>query len=816
MAELKPSVDALLAAGQRAIEARDWRGARKSLGKVVHLDPHSVEGQFWLGVALYHLGRCREAEEHLRWVSRQGRPPLPDRPAAVWEYLSRCHITSNTDKAISFAQRGVDNDPRDARIRYILGNALSRQQRREEALTHYREASECEGAEPAFPHHPGLVPFALSSVLVDMKKWREASKAIRKAIEREPGQALYHNRYSVILFEGLGQPEDAVEAVLQAIQLDPGTQATGFDGIYHYNHALYLKALGRYAEALIAIENAINISPQQTYKALRSDLANLVPNETTVVVPKAAASRIVSRVPEAGRLDFTDVGGMQTLKDQVRRILDVLHTNRAHARRYGIVRNGILLYGPPGCGKTFFAEAIAGEFGLSFLRVPLGAAQSQFIGGAAKGIEAVFRSARSQAPCLLFFDEFDAVAGKRNDAATQHEAQMVNALLQQIDAHRDVPGIVLAAATNRLDDIDSAAIREGRFDYKVRIPKPDFDARREILQVLLRDRPHDPGLDVTELAQDMDGFTAAQVRHVVDEAAMLALEGDSPIAEGHLAEAYEKHITRRKFDGKGLAWDELILPGETKRRLQFIEQFLENPELAAKLGIDMPSGLLLFGPPGTGKTTIARVLASQTDASFFAINASDVFSKWFGESEQKMKELFEKARDSVPAIVFIDEADAVLGTRQGGASGGDAARNSTLNTFLAEMDGIEHNGRIFVVGATNRPDLIDEAVLRPGRMSEAIEIGVPDTAGRRALLELFSAEMPIDESVDLDEIAAQTEGTSGADLKGLCTSAGRQAFLRELEEQDDEQVVTREDFEAALNELFPERAWSPDQRTIGF
>ena len=247
---------------------------------------------------------------------------------------------------------------------------------------------------------------------------------------------------------------------------------------------------------------------------------------------------------------------------------------------------------------------------------------------------------------------------------------------------------------------------------------------------------------------------------------------------------------------------------------------IENSQIVHQLGIAPPSGILLFGPPGTGKTTIARVLASETEASFFAVNAADIFSKWLGESEQRVKELFARARARVPAIIFIDEIDAVTERRGEGDSGGDRVRNAVVNMFLSEMDGLDSSRRVFVVGATNRPELLDEALLRPGRLGERIEVPLPDVAGRKVMLELFSKKMRLAPSVNLESLAAQTEGASGALLKGLCTLAGRNALVRELDARgiapavtEGAPVVTQEDFAKALSELSSRDA---RRRPIGF
>jgi transitional endoplasmic reticulum ATPase len=548
-------------------------------------------------------------------------------------------------------------------------------------------------------------------------------------------------------------------------------------------------------------------------------------------VRKPAHQRLRPREPGAERTPprtqstgppatgFARVGGMDDLKSQIRRIVETVHVRQEDARRYGIVRNGILLYGPPGSGKTFFAQAMAEEFGLRLLRVPLESAISKYVGGAPDAIQGLFHEARSKAPCLLFFDEFDAIASKRQDTPNLHEQQMVNALLQQLDAYRETPGLLIVAATNRFEDLDPAVIREGRFDYKVKIHNPDLDARLAILRTLVSGRPHGRRLRLAELAQNLEGFSAAQIRSLIDEAALAALEAGQPIRDEHLSAAYRTHVAASRYGGVKLGWDELILPVDTKRKLQLIEQVIENPQVVRQLGITPPSGILMFGPPGTGKTTIARVLASETEASFFSVNAADIFSKWLGESEQRVKELFARARARVPAIIFIDEIDSITERRGEGDSGGDRVRNAVVNMFLAEMDGLDSSTRVFVIGASNRPELLDEALLRPGRLGERIEIPLPDTAGRKAMLELFSKKMRLAPSVDLESLAVQTEGKSGAVLKGLCTLAGRNALVRELDARgiapevaDVAPAVTQEDFEKAFREL----ASPPRRRPVGF
>jgi transitional endoplasmic reticulum ATPase len=535
-------------------------------------------------------------------------------------------------------------------------------------------------------------------------------------------------------------------------------------------------------------------------------------------VPKLSGPSPRARSTTSPASGFARVGGMDGLKRQVRRIVETIHIRQEDARRYGIVRNGILLHGPPGCGKTFFVQAMAEEFGLHLIRVPLESAISKYVGGAPEAIQLLFQEARAQTPCLLFFDEFDAIAHKRHDVPSLHEQQMVDTLLQQLDLHRETPGLVIVAATNRFEDLDSAVVREGRFDYKVQVGNPDFEARVAILQTLIRGRPHGRRLRLRGLAHDLDGFSAAQIRSVVDEAALAALEAGQPIGNEHLRAAYRAHVEASRYGGVRLGWNDLIVPAAVKRRLRLVQQFIENPGIARQLGITPPSGILLTGPPGTGKTTIARVLASESQASFFGVSAADIFSKWLGESEQHVKDLFTRARARVPAIVFIDEIDAITERRGNGDSAGERVRNAVVNMFLTEMDGLESSARVFVIGATNRPELLDEALLRPGRLGERIDLPLPEVPERKAMLEFFTKKMRLAGSVDLQRLAVQTEAASGAILKGLCTLAGRNAFARALDSRgiapattDVEPAVTQEDFEQALRELSP-----PRRRPIGF
>lgn len=812
----------LIADGIEHFKARDFRAARKHFAQAKLRAPHDRRALYWLGAAQYHMGQSAEAERLLKAAAAGDEPALAERPAAVHEYLARLALGSNVERAVNLAEEGVRLDSRDGRMRYVAGNARLRAGSNEKALAHYDAAWEIEGGRsgtPAFAHLPGQVPFARSSVLIKLKRWDEALGAIEDAIAADDSNPLFHNRRGVILFDGFQAAERAAEAVERAIALDPRCERSDCDGLYYFNSAQYLRSLGRVSDALVAIERAIAVCGLRHYRELRDELLRESSETVTKganAAPNSALSPAIGSAPKKKRLDFSRVGGMHGLKEQMRRIVGVVHTNRTEAQRYGIERNGVLLYGPPGCGKTFFAEATAGEFGLEFIPVSLANASSKYVGEGPEKIAQVFADARKRTPCLLFFDEFDAIAARREGASSQHAAQHVDALLQELDRARDIPGLVIVAATNRLEELDPAVIRSGRFDYKVKVYRPDFDARREILQVLLADRPRVDDCDATALAEDMEGLTCAQIESVVNNAALSAMESAAQIDEPGLRAALLHQQTEHRYGGKRMEWDDLLLGDETKRRLQFVEKFIEHPQLADRMGIDPPQGMLLHGPPGTGKTTIARVLASETDASFFAASAADLVSKWVGDSEARVRQLFERARAHVPSIIFLDEVESLLARRSSDTSGGGRALNSITNAFLTEMDGIDSSARVFVIGATNRPELIDEAVLRPGRMSEVIEIGLPERSERRSMLALFAARMKLGADVNLDELAERTEGASGADLKGLCTAAGRNAFLRAIDTEDALPCVRADDFATALIELFPNGAHESPKSRIGF
>jgi transitional endoplasmic reticulum ATPase len=373
----------------------------------------------------------------------------------------------------------------------------------------------------------------------------------------------------------------------------------------------------------------------------------------------------------------------------------------------------------------------------------------------------------------------------------------VNQLLTSLEAHRDERRLLVLAATNSIEHLDPAVIRPGRFDRHIRIDLPDADARRAIFETELDDRPAAENIELGQLVARTEGMTPAAISKVVDTAALDVFRQATETGESleldtsHLLTAIEKSGGQDRPTVEHWTWDSLVLPTAIKAQLRQLQAVIEDPESARRFGVEPPSGLLLAGPPGTGKTTVAKVLAAQARCSFYPVSGADVMSKWVGESEGNIRRLFERARENRPSIIFIDEIDAIAAKR-----GEFQVHDTQVNQLLAEIDGIAGQRGVFIIGATNRPDQLDPALLRGGRLSRTIVLGLPDQAGRLSILELNTARMPT-VGVRLDELARETDGMSPADLKSFCQEAALAAMARDAGTP----AVKHEDFLAALERV---------------
>jgi transitional endoplasmic reticulum ATPase len=495
-------------------------------------------------------------------------------------------------------------------------------------------------------------------------------------------------------------------------------------------------------------------------------------------------------------IDFDEVGGMDELKQEVRDTVGLVLKHPEDAQRYGIEWNGILLHGAPGVGKTYFAQAIAGEYGLNFIHVSTGDLVAGIVGQSARNIDKSFETAMQNLPCLLFFDEFDSVAQRRDNTPDQESRRTVNQLLTSLEQYRDERRLLVMAATNSIEHLDQAVIRPGRFDRHIRIDLPDAEARRAVILAELENRPVAEGIEVDDLVRRTEGMTPAAIEKVIDTAALdvfkQAAESGRRVGldTQHLLTAIERYGGQDRPTVEHWTWESLVLPAPVKAQLRQLQAVIEDAEAARRFGVDPPTGLLLAGPPGTGKTTVAKVLAAQARASFYPVSGADVMSKWVGESESNIRRLFERARENRPSIVFIDEIDAIAPRR-----GDVSVHDSQVNQLLAEIDGVSGQRGVFVVGATNRPDQLDPALLRGGRLSRTIVLGLPDEEGRLAILRLHTARMPT-VGVDLAAVARETEGLSPADLKALAQEAALAAMARTG--GGDSPSVTQNDFSEAL------------------
>jgi transitional endoplasmic reticulum ATPase len=524
---------------------------------------------------------------------------------------------------------------------------------------------------------------------------------------------------------------------------------------------------------------------------------------------------------EARRADVTydDIGGLGNTVDQVREMVELPLRHPELFQRLGIdPPKGVLLYGPPGTGKTLLAKAVANEVEANFFHIAGPEIMGRHFGESEQRLREVFDQARQNAPSIIFIDEIDSIAPKREEVTGEVERRIVAQLLTLMDGLEPRQNIVVIGATNRIDAIDEALRRPGRFDREIVIGVPDETGRREMLTIHTRGMPLCDGVDLDELAGTTYGFVGADIAALAREAAMDAVRCVLPqinLKDGGIPPEVIENLRVQRQDFlsalrrvqpsalreimiqvPNVTWADIGGLTEVRERLhEGVELPLKNPEAFQRLGIRPAKGFLLFGPPGTGKTLLAKAVAREAKANFIATKSSDLLSKWYGESESQVSRLFARARQVAPTVIFIDEIDSLVPVR-GGGLGEPAVTERVVNTILAEMDGLEELQAVIVIGATNRPNLIDPALLRPGRFDELIYVPVPDVEGRRHILGIHTKDMPLAPDVDLDEMARRTERYTGADLGDLARRAGLLALRASISAD----IVTAEHFRQALRE----------------
>ncbi|WP_298671291.1 CDC48 family AAA ATPase [uncultured Sphingomonas sp.] len=524
---------------------------------------------------------------------------------------------------------------------------------------------------------------------------------------------------------------------------------------------------------------------------------------------------------DARRADVTydDIGGMAATIDQLREMVELPLRYPELFERLGVEPpKGVLLHGPPGTGKTRLARAVANESDAQFFLINGPEIMGSAYGESEQRLRTVFEEAAKNAPSIVFIDEIDSIAPKRGQVSGEAEKRVVAQLLTLMDGLESRANLVVIAATNRPEAVDEALRRPGRFDREIVIGVPDERGRREILGIHTRGMPLEHDVSLDELARTTFGFVGADLAALTREAAIEAVRRIMPrlnLEERTIpAEVLDTLAVKREDFMEALkrvqpsAMREVMVQAPTVRwadigglddaqmRLkEGVELPLKDPNAFRRLGIRPAKGFLLYGPPGTGKTLLAKAVAREAEANFIATKSSDLLSKWYGESEQQIARLFQRARQVAPTVIFIDELDSLVPMR-GGGLGEPQVTERVVNTILAEMDGLEELQSVVVIGATNRPNLIDPALLRPGRFDELIYVGVPDRAGRRRILAIQTQKMPLAGDVDLDVVAAETDRFTGADLGDVVRRAG----LIALRESRETPAVTMAHFRAALKE----------------
>jgi transitional endoplasmic reticulum ATPase len=516
---------------------------------------------------------------------------------------------------------------------------------------------------------------------------------------------------------------------------------------------------------------------------------------------------------------YDDLGGMRDTVDGLREMVELPLRHPELFQRLGVdPPKGVLLHGPPGTGKTLLARAVANESAAKFFHIAGPEIMGSAYGESERRLREIFEQAAENAPSIIFIDEIDSIAPKRGQVTGEAEKRLVAQLLTLLDGMEPRQNTVVIAATNRPEAIDEALRRPGRFDREIVIGVPDEPGRREILGIHTRGMPLTADVKLEDLSRRTYGFVGADLAALCREAALEAVRRIMPkinlsedVIPAEILDAlsvelrdFENALKRVQpsamrevmVEAPQIRWDDVGGLDKARDRLrEGVELPLKHPEAFRRLGIRPAKGFLLYGPPGTGKTLLAKAAAREAEANFIATKSSDLLSKWYGESEQQIARLFNRARQVAPTIIFIDELDSLVPAR-GGGLGEPQVTERVVNTILSEMDGLEELQNVVVIGATNRPTLIDPALLRPGRFDELIYVSVPDTAGRRRILAIHTEGTPLTPDVDLEVIAQRTERFTGADLEDLVRRAGLTALRRGLDAQN----VTMADFEVALGE----------------
>ncbi len=563
----------------------------------------------------------------------------------------------------------------------------------------------------------------------------------------------------------------------------------------------------------------------------------VVTDSTEISISEQPAEQIAGEQQEeatAPSITYEDIGGLDDELEQVREMIELPMRHPELFQQLGIEPpKGVLLHGPPGTGKTLMAQAVANEIDAYFTDISGPEIMSKYYGESEEKLREVFEEASENDPAVIFIDELDSIAPKRGETSGDVERRVVAQLLSLMDGLEDRGQVIVIGATNRVDALDPALRRGGRFDREIEVGVPDKDGRKEILQVHTRGMPLSDDIDLETYAENTHGFVGADIEQLAKEAAMNALRRVRPeldLEEDEIdAETLERlRVTQTDFKQamKGIepsalrevfvevpdvSWERVGGLEDTKERLRETIQWpLEYPEVFEQMDMQAAKGVLMYGPPGTGKTLLAKAIANESQSNFISIKGPELLNKYVGESEKGVREVFEKARSNAPTVVFFDEIDSIA-TERGQNMGDSGVGERVVSQLLTELDGLEELEDVVVIATTNRPDLIDTALLRPGRLDRHVHVPVPDEDARRAIFEVHTRHKPLADDVDLDALASRTNGYVGADVEAVCREASMAASREFINSVSPEEVtdsvgnvrVTMDHFEHALSEVNP-------------
>ncbi len=554
----------------------------------------------------------------------------------------------------------------------------------------------------------------------------------------------------------------------------------------------------------------------------RADAVVVYP-QTQIELSEKPEEVMESKIP---KIAYEDIGGLSNEIQKVREMIELPMKHPELFERLGVeAPKGVLLHGPPGTGKTLLAKAVASETESSFYSISGPEIVSKFYGESEERLREIFKEAEENSPSIIFIDEIDSIAPKREEATGEVERRIVAQLLSVMDGLKERGNVVVIGATNRPNAIDPALRRGGRFDREIEIGIPDKKGRLEVLQIHTRGVPLDDDVNLDEIADSTHGYVGADLESLVKEAAMKVLRRVLPDMDLDVtsipAEVLEKIVVTKKdfteahkeiepsalrevfVEVPDVSWDDVGgLEGVKAELRESIEWPLKYPEIFDKMKAKSPKGILLYGPPGTGKTMLAKAVANESEANFISIKGPEFLSKWVGESEKAVRETFRKARQASPSIIFLDELDAVVPARGFGADSHVTER--VVSQILTELDGLEELNNVVVIAATNRPDIIDPALLRPGRFDKIIEIPPPDEEGRAAIFDIHLKGKPISKGVSVKEFARETDGFTGADISAVVNEATAFAirdFIAKNGADIENAVIKRGHFNEALEKL---------------